>query len=42
METSAAIHTVVPSNVLLILFGVMYLQYQVNKMISMELLAPQI
>lgn len=42
MEAGVAVHTVAPSNVLLILFGPMYLQYQINKMISMDLLAPQI
>ena len=42
LEVSVVVHTVAPSNVLLILFGPMYLQYQINKMISMELLAPQI
>ena len=42
LEDSVAVHTVAPSNVLLILFGPMYLQYQINKMISMDLLAPQI
>ena len=42
MERSAAIMTVVPSNMMLLLFGPMYLQYQVNRMISAELLAPQI
>ena len=42
MERSVAIMTVVPSNMMLLLFGPMYLQYQVNRMISAELLAPQI
>ncbi|MCR5347558.1 MAG: hypothetical protein K6E38_07255 [Fretibacterium sp.] len=42
LEGNIAVHTVAPSNVLLLLFGPMYLQYQINNMISMELLAPQI
>ena len=42
LERSVALSAVAPSNGLLILFGPMYLQYQVNKMISMELLSPKI
>ncbi|MCR4817887.1 MAG: hypothetical protein K5841_02885 [Fretibacterium sp.] len=42
LDSNVAVHTIAPVNILLILFGPMYLQYQINKMISMEYLAPQI
>ena len=42
LPLDVALSAVAPSNGLLILFGPMYLQYQVNKMISMELLSPKI
>ena len=42
LDRSVAIMTVASSNILLLLFGPMYLQYEVNKMISAELLAPQL
>ena len=42
LEGSVAVHAVAPSNILLVLFGPMYLQCQVNTMIRMELLASQI
>ncbi len=42
MDRTAAIHTIAPSNVMLILFGPAYLQYSVNRMIFMKMFAPKI
>ena len=42
MDKSQAVNSVAPSNVMLILFGAAYLQYQVNKMIKMNMFASKI
>ena len=42
MDKSQAVKVAAPSNVMLILFGAAYLQYQVNKMIHMNMFSPQI
>lgn len=42
MDKSAAVGSVAPSGVMLVLFGPIYLQHSVNKMIDMKLLAPKI
>ena len=42
LDKAVAVQVVAPSGTLLFLFGPMYLQSQINKMISMELLAPKI
>ncbi len=42
MDKTQAVNTIAPSNVMLILFGAAYLQFQVNKMIKMNLFSPKI
>ena len=42
VEKPVAVSTVAPSAIMLILFGTIYLQHTVNKMISMKMLAPKI
>ncbi len=42
MEGNDAVNTIAPSGVMLILFGPLYLQTQINRMLKMELLAPKI
>ena len=42
MERNAAVHTIASSGVMLVLFGPLYLQVQVNRMLRMEMLAPKI
>lgn len=42
LDKAVAVGSVASSGVMLILFGAAYLQSQVNKMISMEILAPKI
>ncbi|MBQ3402071.1 MAG: DUF4234 domain-containing protein [Synergistaceae bacterium] len=42
MERNTAIQSIAPSNVMLFLFGAAYLQYSVNRMIKMKILAPKI
>lgn len=42
MEGNDAVNTIAPSGVMLILFGPLYLQTQINKMLKIELLAPKI
>ncbi|MBQ8693225.1 MAG: zinc ribbon domain-containing protein [Synergistaceae bacterium] len=42
LDSTVALQTVAPSGVMLCLFGAAYLQMQINKMISMEILAPKI
>jgi hypothetical protein len=42
MERPVAVQTVAPSAIMLILFGSIYLQHCVNKMIAMKILAPKI
>ena len=42
MDKSQAVQAVAPSSFMLILFGAAYLQYQVNKMIKMNMFSPQI
>lgn len=42
MDKSQAVQAVAPSSFMLILFGAAYLQYQVNKMIKMNMFSPRI
>ena len=42
VEKPVAVSTVAPSGIMLILFGAIYLQHTVNRMISMKMLAPKI
>ena len=42
MDKSQAVQAVAPSSFMLILFGAAYLQYQVNKMIKMNMFSPQV
>ena len=42
MERSQAVNAIAPSNVMLVLFGAAYLQFQVNKMIKMNMFSPKI
>ena len=42
MNRNDAVNTIAPSGVMLILFGPLYLQTQINRMLKMELLAPKI
>lgn len=42
MEKSLAVLAIAPSGLMTLLFGPLYLQLQVNKMISMELLNPEL
>ena len=42
LDQAMAIHAIASSNMMSLLFGPMYLQYQVNNMIAMELLAANI
>ena len=42
MDKSAAVGSIAPSAVMLVLFGPIYLQHSVNRMIAMKLLAPKI
>ena len=42
MERNAAVNTIASSGVMLVLFGPLYLQVQVNRMLRMEMLAPKI
>ncbi|MBQ7154053.1 MAG: zinc ribbon domain-containing protein [Synergistaceae bacterium] len=42
MEKTLAVNTIAPSGIMLILFGPLYLQHSINKMIAMKLLAPKI
>ena len=42
MDKSQAVNSVAPSNVMLILFGAAYLQFQVNRMIKMNMFLPKI
>ena len=42
MDKNIAVGSVAPSSVMLVLFGPLYLQHSVNRMIGMKLLAPKI
>ena len=42
MERDIAVGSIAPSGMMLVLFGPVYLQHTVNKMIKMKLMAPQI
>ena len=42
MNKTAVIKIVAPSGICLFLFGPLYLQYQINKMIDMELMSPEL
>ena len=42
MNRNDAVHTIASSGTMLILFGPLYLQTQVNRMLKMEMLAPKI
>ena len=42
MNRNDAVNTIAPSGVMLIIFGPLYLQTQINRMLKMELLAPKI
>ena len=42
MERNAAVHIIASSGVMLVLFGPLYLQRQVNRMLKMEMLIPKI
>mgnify|MGYP000849951039 FL=1 len=42
LEKAVVVHTIAPSVTLLVVFGPLYLQTQINKMIFMELLTPSV
>lgn len=42
MKRNAAVHIIASSGVMLVLFGPLYLQRQVNRMLKMEMLVPKI